>query len=124
MNFKKIEILQFVIFILVLCGMLYNLFKKNYKHEARDDIYSQAFSSVIQEVYYFKDDYGSGIATKIKSYEVPFCFTGMNYELNVLYFGFAEKGDSIYKKSNSDTILIKRENKIYTFKVSSCVNRK
>ena len=124
MKFKKIEILQFIIFILVLFGILYNLFKKNYKHEVRNDIYSQALSSIIQEVYYFKDDYGSGIATKIEPYEIPFCFTGMNYERNVLYYGFAEKGDSIYKKSNSDTVFIKRENKIYTFKVSPCVNRK
>jgi len=121
---KRISnLLAAIVITLVSIGILFSLFKKEHRKRVRTDFYSQSVSSIIESIYYYKDDFGSGIATHIKGFDVPFCFKGRNRTLDILYYDTAKEGDSIIKKSNSDSFYVKRNDSIFVFQITECQSR-
>jgi len=45
---------------------------------------------------------------------------GKNYELNILYYGYAKEGDVIVKKKRSNVFYVKRDGRLVTFELFEC----
>jgi len=119
-KFTTREILIFFLSLLVILGTLISFFKKENRAIVITNIFDRSFAGIIESVHYYKDDFGPGIESKIKNFDTVFCFNGINSQHKVWYHDFATKGDSIYKKSLSDSFFIKRKDSIYSFKLIEC----
>jgi len=106
--------------VIIIISALTTIFRKKYKVVIINDLNPFAFSDSITFVSYSKDDDGSGIETKVKNYDTPFCFSGFNAKLHLSYPEYARKGDIILKKKNADTFYIKRNNDTINFVMSKC----
>lgn len=118
MKIKNILIVLFVIISVV--SLFTVVFKKGYKVVVIKDIDTLTLNDSIIYVRYYKDDYGPGIETRVKNLDTPFCFSGINHKLNLLYFDYAKKGDIIIKEKSSDSFYIKRNNTTLGFVLVKC----
>lgn len=117
----KIKNILIALFVLVAIVSLFTVvFKKEYKVVVKKDIDAIALNDSIIYVRYYKDDYGPGIETRVKKSDTPFCFSGINHKLNLLYFDYAKKGDVIIKNKNSDSFYIKRNGTTLGFILARC----
>jgi secreted Zn-dependent insulinase-like peptidase len=114
------NILVLILGILITISILTTVFKKEYKVLVLTEIHSLAFNDTIVSVNYFKDDYGSGIETKLKNHDTAFCFSGFSEKLHSIYLDFAKKGDLIIKEKNVDSFFIKRNDSLISFTLSEC----
>ena len=96
------------------------LFRKEYKLVIIKDIDAINLNDSIIYVRLYKDDNGPGVETKIKNFDTPFCFSGINHKLNLFYFDYAKKGDVIFKAKNSDSFSIKRSDTTIVFLLHKC----
>ncbi|HKB43348.1 MAG TPA: hypothetical protein VKC90_03130 [Chitinophagaceae bacterium] len=122
MNKTNFYLKSFVFALVIILGF-YSFFKRNHVSKVRCDIISRAISATIEDVQYFRDDYGGGIATYIKGDSIPFCFNGFTMEINDAYYGIARAGDSLIKFSNTDSFILKQHDTVYHFKIIGCGSR-
>lgn len=118
MKFK--DILITLLGIIIAISALTLIFKKKFKAQVVSNIDSITLRGSIIYVSSFKDDYGSGIKTKIQNYDTSFCFSGFSSALNMSYPEFAKKGDIIVKDKNANVFYLIRNDSTFSFVLSRC----
>ena len=118
MKFKNILLFIFAAFVLI--AILTIFLKKDYKRTVIKDINNFSWNDTIMYVRDYKDDQGLIIETRLQNFDTPFCFSGINNKLNILYLDYAKKGDIIIKPKNSDSFSIKKKDTILSFLLSKC----
>ena len=96
------------------------IFKKKYIVVVIKNIDALTFNDSVVYVRTYKDAYGPGVETRLKNHDTPYCFSGRNEKMNLLYFDFAKKGDIIIKKKDADSFYIKRNDSTIGFVLSKC----
>jgi|GEM_PF-1311085 len=111
---KKKYIIQFSIYsFIILAVTIHFLINRRYSKQRFNDFYN---SNIIGKLRYIKELKGSEIISVFgdeKEYEITLYPSEFNSDKIFRYF--AKKGDSITKPSNSDTLFLYKNDKVYKY---------